>query len=342
MRSLPLIALMTAALAATPACGQAAQPPAAEPAATPAASAPLPANVRVFEVPEGSRPHDVAPAPDGKIWYTGQRRGTLGILDPATGQIREVPLGEGSAPHGVVQGPDGAAWITDGGLNAMVRYDPGTDEVRVFPLPAEFPDSNLNTPAFDGRGRVWFTGQNGIYGRLDPASGEMRVWRDPEGRGPYGIAATPAGEIYYVSLAGSHLAKVDLETGAPTIIEPPTPQQGARRVWSDSRGNLWISEWNGGQLTRYSPATGEWRSWRPEGERPRVYAVYVDERDLVWISDFGANAVLSFDPATERWTRYPGSGENSNVRQILGAPGRIYLPESGLDRIMVVTTAAAS
>ena len=307
--------------------------------ARPPARTDLPANVRVFEVPAGSRPHDVAPAPDGKVWYTGQRRGTLGILDPGTGQVREVPLGEGSAPHGVIQGPDGAAWITDGGLNAIVRYDPRTEAVKVWRLPAEFPDSNLNTAAFDGDGVLWFTGQTGVYGRLDPRSEEMRVWRDPEGRGPYGIAASPSGEIYYVSLAGSHLARVDRGSGAATIIEPPTANQGARRVWADSRSHLWISEWEGGQLSRYNPATGEWRSWRPEGERPRVYAVYVDDRDIVWISDFAANAVLSFDPASERWTRYPGSGDNANVRQILGAPGWIYLPESGLDRIMVVRTA---
>jgi virginiamycin B lyase len=117
---------------------------------------------------------------------------------------------------------------------------------------------------------------------------------------------------------------------------------GARRVWSDRNGNLWISEWNGGQLTRYNPATGEWKSWRPEGARPRVYAVYVDDRGIVWTSDFGANAVRAFDPATERWTDYPGSGDNANVRQILGAPGWIYLPESGLDRIMVVRTGPGS
>lgn len=302
----------------------------------------LASNARVYEVPEGSRPHDVAPAPDGKIWYTGQRRGTLGILDPETGEVREIPLGEGSSPHGVIQGPDGAAWITDGGLNAIVRVDSVTDEVRVWPLPTEFPDSNLNTAAFDGNGRLWFTGQTGVYGRLDPQSGDMRVWRDPEGRGPYGIAATPTGDIYYVSLAGSHLARVDLDSGEATIIEPPTPEQGARRVWSDSHGNLWISEWTGGQLTRYTPSTGEWKSWRPKGDRPRVYAVYVDDRDIIWISDFGANAVLSFDPATEGWTTYPGSSENSNVRQILGSTGSIYLPESGLDRIMVVRTDGGS
>ena len=91
-------------------------------------------------------------------------------------------------------------------------------------------------------------------------------------------------------------------------------------------------------MSRYTPSTGQWRSWRPEGERPRVYAVYVDDRDIIWVTEWGGNATLSFDPATERWTRYPGSGDNANVRQILGRPGWIYLPESELDRIMVVRT----
>jgi len=213
-----------------------------------------------------------------------------------------------------------------------------SERITVWKLPEDIGYANLNTGAFDGAGIHWFTGQNGIYGRLDPRTGEMRVFRDPDGRGPYGIAATPSGDVYYVSLAGSHLARIDRETGAATVIEPPTPNQGARRVWADSSGNLWISEWNSGNLSRYMPASGEWMSWRLPGENPRAYAVYVDARDIVWVTDFTANATLSFDPASERFTAYPGSGPGANVRQILGRPGEVYLPESGLDRLMIVRT----
>jgi len=93
--------------------------------------------VREFDVPAGSHPHDVSPAADGGVWYTGQQVGVLGHLDPATGKIREIELGDGSAPHGVITGPDGAAWITDSGLNAIVRVDPASDQVRSFPLPTD-------------------------------------------------------------------------------------------------------------------------------------------------------------------------------------------------------------
>ena len=295
-------------------------------------------NIQLFQLPEGARVHDVAPGAEGKIWYTAQRQGALGIIDPGTGEIRQVPLGENSAPHGVIQGPDGAAWITDSGQNAIVRYDPKSGKIDVWKLPEETGYANLNTGAFDGDGIHWFTGQNGIYGRLDPKSGEIKVWKDPDGRGPYGIASTPSGDIFYVSLAGSHLASIDRKTGEATIIEPPTPGQGARRVWSDSKGDLWISEWNSGQLSRYSPPTKAWKSWKLPGEQPKAYAVYVDERDIIWVTDFGANATLTFDPKTEQWTSYPGSAPDANVRQILGRPGEVYLPESGTNRMMVIRT----
>ena len=93
----------------------------------------------------------------------------------------------GSAPHGVIVGPDGAPWITDGGLNAIVRVDPQTERVDVFPLPADRSGANLNTAAFDAAGILWFTGQTGVYGRLDPGSRTVEVFDAPRGRGPYGI-----------------------------------------------------------------------------------------------------------------------------------------------------------
>lgn len=294
---------------------------------------------RLFEVPKGAHPHDVAPGPPGIIWYTAQWQGALGIIDIASGAVRQVKLGEKSAPHGVVQGPDGAAWITDGGLNAIVRVDPRTDAVKAWALPEGSGFTNLNTPAFDNKGRVWFTGQTGIYGRLDPATGKMDVWPAPRGRGPYGISATADGQIWYVSLAGSFLARVDMESGATTVVEPPVAGSGQRRVWPDSRGNLWVSEWNTGYLARYTPADGQWKRWKMPGDKPQAYAIYVDDKDVAWVTEWAGNITIAFDTRSEKIIgTYPGSGPKAEVRQILGRPGELYLPESGLDRVMLVET----
>ncbi len=291
--------------------------------------------VVAFPVPAGSRPHDVAPAVDGGVWYTAQGSGELGWLDPATGEVREIPLGAGSRPHGVIVGPDGAAWVTDGGLDAIVRVEPATAEVSVFPLPAGRPNANLNTAAFDLAGRLWFTGQNGIYGVLDPVTEAMEVFDAPRGRGPYGITTTPGGDVYYASLAGSYVGALDSE-GRVTVLEPPTADQGARRVWADSQGSIWVSEWNAGQLSRFAPASGEWSVWPLPGASPQAYAVYVDEQDLVWVSDFGGNVLHRFDPVSEQFDTFDLPSQPSNVRQILGRPGEVWGAESAADQLVVV------
>ena len=294
--------------------------------------------VETFPVPAGSHPHDVAPAADGGVWYTGQGSGELGWLDPDTGDVREIALGAGSAPHGVIVGPDGAPWITDGGLNAIVRVDPATDVVAVYPLPDSVPNVNLNTAAFDADGVLWFTGQAGWYGRLDPATQQMEVFEAPRGEGPYGIAATPEGEIFFSSLAGSYLGEVDRATGNVRVIDPPTSGAGLRRVWADSGGRLWMSEWFAGQVAVYDPATEAWQEWPLPGDGPQAYSVFVDDTDAVWLTDFTANAIVRFDPATEEFTSFPAESKPAEVRQMLGRPGEVWGAESAADRLVVVRT----
>jgi virginiamycin B lyase len=285
--------------------------------------------------------HDVAPAPDGGVWYAAQRSGHLGWFDPKTGRSELIELGSGSSPHGVIQGPDKAAWLTDGGQNAIARVSWPQRDVKLYPLPRGTPYANLNTCAFDGDGDLWFTGQSGYTGRVAVKTGEVTVKESPKGRGPYGICATPKGDVWYCSLAGSFIAQLDRRTGESRVVEPPTRNQGARRVWSDRQGRIWVSEWLSGNLSVHDPrkqGADAWRTWRLPGANPRAYAVYVDERDIVWVADWGANAMVRFDPGSEKFEPFPLPREGANVRQILGRPGEVWLPESGTEHITVIRT----
>ena len=300
------------------------------------------ADVKYYDVLKGAHPHDVVPdpKPGGPVWYTAQHQAALGRLDPATGKVEHIPLGEGSRPHGVILGPDRGVWITDSGLNAIVRVDPATRAVKRFPLPIG-DNANLNTATFDKAGRLWFTGQAGYHGRVDPKSGKVDVWKSPRGRGPYGITTTPSGDVYYASLAGNHIARIDLRSGQATPIDPPTKEQGARRVWSDSSGRIWVSEWLSGQVSVFDPrhakAGKAWRAWKLPGEKPKTYSVWVDGDDKVWLTDFAANAIVRFDPDTGRFESFPSTRRDAAVRQMLGRKGEAWGAESGADRLVVVT-----
>ena len=111
--------------------------------------------------------HDVAPAPDGGVWFTAQRTGQLGWFDPKSARVELIPLGKGSSPHGVIQGPDKAAWITDSGLNAIVRVGWPDRALRSFPMPEGTPTSAGSTRATPSRSGAtttpptWASGTSG-------------------------------------------------------------------------------------------------------------------------------------------------------------------------------------
>src|SRR6266511_4158700 len=95
------------------------------------------------------------------------------LLPPAArGEIaiQAYALPTGGGPHDVAVGADGIAWYTAQRSGQRGRVDPRTREVKRWPLPEARSYVNLNTLTFAKRGRVWFTRQNGVYGRLDPKS----------------------------------------------------------------------------------------------------------------------------------------------------------------------------
>ena len=250
---------------------------------------------------------------------------------PGDRPVREIPLGAGSAPHGVIVGPDGAPWITDGGQNAIVRVDPATSEVKTSsrcrrPARRE-PEHRHLRPATASSGSPARPGSTAASTR---ASARSRCSTRPAGRGPYGITATPDGEVYYASLAGSHIARIDPGTGEATRHRPAHAGPGR------PPGLVRLARPRLGQRVERRPG----RPLRPgDGEAgangscparsPQAYAVYVDDRDIVWLSDFGANAIVRFDPATETFTRSALPSADAAVRQLLGRPGEVWGAESG-------------
>ena len=53
-----------------------------------------PFRVKYYPVKSGMGSRDTTPAPDGTIWFCGQRNGALGRLDPRDGSYKLVDLGK--------------------------------------------------------------------------------------------------------------------------------------------------------------------------------------------------------------------------------------------------------
>lgn len=266
--------------------------------------------VRRFAVDRWARPHHVAPTADGAVWYTAQAQGALGRLDPATGEIETVPLGARSNPRGVFVGPDGALWVTDSGLNAIVRVDPQSRELTTFALPRRGL-ANLHGAAFDAAGQLWFAGQAGIYGRLDPTTGEIEVWRAPLGPGPTAMTATPAGDIYFTTYNGNYLVRVDPKTGEASLIEPPAPLEpvaGAAPVGSAAPGISPAESGSGlaqpGSAAGTSMTTALEPRPSPDDWPVGPLGVGSDSQGRIWVAERIAGRLAVYDPADGSWQEW--------------------------------------
>ena len=293
--------------------------------------------VTLFPTVTGIGTRDVAPDPDGSVWFAAQWSGALGHLNPRTGELRLYPLGPGSHPHGVVMGPEGDLWICDES-NTIRRFNRSTKVITNYqlkPFSIGLGYGNLNTPTFDRDGILWITVQNGFYASLDPKTGAIQVYPAPGGFGPYGITTTPAGEVWYTSLAQAHIARINTITAKVDAVVPipDSNSQGSRRIWSDSAGNLWITTWGNGTLYRYSPSTQLWKAYKLPGLGPRGYSTYVDAYDKVWMSDFGTNSILIFDPKQESFTIFPGNRGNIQALQMAGIGTRVWAGMQGVDQL---------
>ena len=151
----------------------------------------------------------------------------------------------------------------------------------------------------------------------------VEVFPAPRGIGPYGITATPDGEIYYGSLAGSHLGEVDRSSGEVRV------HRSANRWCGAAAGLVGLPGSPLGERVErrpggvYDPATDSWQEWQLPGDAPQAYAVYVDEADVVWLTDFTRQRDRPLRPdRPRRFVSFPSGEPAAEVRQILGRPGR--------------------
>ncbi|WP_371370056.1 SMP-30/gluconolactonase/LRE family protein [Pseudomonas sp. QL9] len=294
------------------------------------------ADPQYFPLSRGVTPAAIALLDDGRLWYVSAGTGSLGRLDPQSGQDEQVSLGKGSLPRAVIAGADGSAWVADSGLNAIVRVDPERLGTEVIRLPDNAPDAGLDSIVQDDDDEIWFTGENGYFGRLDPDSRQLQVWQAPGGKGPHGLAVTPDGQVWYVSSDDNSINHIDTLSGSVTRYPLPVANSAPLQLGADSIGRLWISQSGNGQLSRFDPSDGSWQHWPLPGAQAQPCAIFVDSMDRVWLSDIAGNAILRFDPQSARFTSYPSDRADARVRQLTGRPGAVWGAESGTDRLLVI------
>ncbi len=146
-------------------------------------------------------PYGVAIAPDGKAWATLQQAGQIVRIDPSTGKTDWfwVPT-PASAPTDITVDAKGDVWFLEFRSNKLGRIR--NEEFTEYPIPSESRIAGVVGLAAAPDGAIWFAmvRDHGL-GRFK--DGVFKFFTLPRfGARPIGVAADPAGNIWYVDLTG--------------------------------------------------------------------------------------------------------------------------------------------
>lgn len=261
-----------------------------------------------WEVPwEDSRPRDPYVAPDGDIWFVGQRSHYVAEFDPETEEFQKFDLEDGAGPHTVIVDDEGTPWYAGNRANHIGTVDPESGEITKYMMPDDNSARDPHTMAFNDEGNIWFTSQGAnSVGKLDVETGEPEIIEVPTQRArPYGIIMDQNMERPWICLFGTNkLATIDPETMELKEIELPNEDARPRRLAQTSDGKIWYGDYARGYVGQYDPEEETFEEWpMPSGEESRPYAVTVDDQDRFWLVETGVspNMFVGFDTETKEF-----------------------------------------
>jgi virginiamycin B lyase len=234
-----------------------------------------------WDLPLNARPHGLLVDRSGMVWYTGHGNGTIGRLDPATGQVSELKAPSGGDPHTlVIDDRQETIWFTVNGGNRIGRLDVKTGAITEYTA-----SGRPYGLALDKQGNVWFCAiYGGKLGRLDPGTGQISYLDLGPDSQPRRIATAPDGTLWVTLYGKGKLMHVD--PAARRVIKeyamPAGAGGGPYAVNVDGAGMVWANEIQTDTVARFDPRTAEFRVFALPSKGVGIRKMTVDAQGRLW------------------------------------------------------------
>jgi virginiamycin B lyase len=284
-----------------------------------------------YDLPQpNSFPFSAAPDKNGKFWIPEfGRANRVARLDPNTGEMQEfrAPHQGTAAIHSAVPAPDGSIWMAQQGSNKLGKLDPRTGVITEYQADYEagkegwLIGGSKHTSRVDSKGNVWSSGYP--FTKFDPKTGKFTYYK--EGHGSYDVAVDADDNGWFTTnIPSSTIGRVDAKTDQVKTWVMPTKGY-LRRLQIDSKGIVWVGEYEAGKIARFDPKTETFKEFDLPGPLATPYAMGIDRNDHIWYSSHDMDVLGRLDPATGKVTEYPAPyPENTMKEFFLDAQGRLW------------------
>ncbi len=223
------------------------------------------------DAPEGNLAIDFDK--NGTIWFDTMYQGSLGNLDPKSGEIKYYPL------------------------------DPKWNDVKV--------QLNFVGLHHEVDGKVWTksVGTQDIF-RVDLATGQWEKFHPTDeiaGGSKYGIyqvASDSHNNLWMAEFTEGHLGKIDAKTLKVTWYAPPTPHARLRRMVIDDKDHILVTEYRGNKVADFDPATEKFTEYTLPTQYTNPYRAVFDKNGELWTGGMATDRVVRLDPKTGKDVEY--------------------------------------
>lgn len=180
--------------------------------------------------------------------------------------------------------------------------------------------------------RITLAGDVYLYGRPGSASGQM--W------GPQAVAIQPGGQFFFVADQGNHrVLCFRMPDGMPYgfLRECGAPFRSPSGVAFDAEGMLWIADTGNARLLRFDPHASRFvGGFDRRAGVMRPVAITCDAAGTVYVTDSVAADVVRYTVTGQRIGALGALRRLAAPMQCaVDAQGRVYVAESGADRLHV-------
>ena len=252
--------------------------------------------------------------------------GEIGRLTPS-GIVTEFSAGE--QPNDIATGPEGDLWFT--------QYHSG----RIGRLTPSGVLSEYSTGVTEGTraittgadGNLWFS-ENGAIGKLDPATGAVKVFSEgiPSEAEPEDIIPGPKHDLWFdvVRRDRPHHA----ERQGQAVFEGVSRNSGPDRIAVGPEGDLWFTEIEANRVARITPkgkvtefSAGISGGPAPFGSEP--YGIAAGPDGNLWFTQLETDEVASINPNTGVVTEYHEGIEQRFPSGITESGGALWFALGG-------------
>jgi virginiamycin B lyase len=264
-----------------------------------------------------------------------------------------------------------AQYLNSINLKSKSRFDfelktldrPRGEDTKVIITEYDLPraDAEPHDAVSDSQGLVWYSDfAEGIVGRLDPRTGEIKEWNNPSGKagipgGYQDLELDPSGNPWVGRHEMNGFAKFDRKTEKFLNFSLPadavSPQTRTTFLTVTPQGKVWIKDDQDKKAFLFDPASGEFKGYdqfpagviskkvalnpnfpgdvsSSEPARHNIYGINSDSAGNEYGADILGGNILKVEASSGKATMYPTPTPQSGPRRMhVDAQDRIWIGE---------------